>query len=234
MRIKGFKMPVTSGPATPGTQPGAPTPNTPKGCNKRLLAMVGAGLATAMLVIFGIKQCSNKNAAYDERDAARAETEQVAARANAIIDSLSNVNDALDRARRDCNSTVNARDEEIGALNDSILALNDSLENAARQLQEARKPRQQRQPQRQPRRNNTQPRRGNTQPRQDVQNNPAGNNNTVRPVNVGDNNSGTVIVGDNNTVVVSASRATVNAAADTLKQHTVTITCQWIGTRRVK
>ena len=204
-------MPVTPELETPELE------TSPNGSGKRFLAMVGAGLAAAVLLVFGIKQCSNKNTAYDERDAARNETEQVATRANAVIDSLNNVNGALDRARRECNSVVGAKDEQIDALNDSIMVLKDSLQNAARQLQKVRKPR-----------------RNNTQTRQNVQNKSAGNN-AGRPASIDNNNGGTVIVGDNNTVVVSTGTcATVNAAADTLKQHTVTITRQWIGTRRVK
>ncbi len=211
--------------------------------NKRVLVATGAGVAASILLVFGITQCSSKNDAYDERDAARAETEQVLSRANEVIDSLCTANAGLKRAQQDCNTVVSEQEGQIDALNDSIAALaaskdsiaalNDSLQNAARQLQETRKPRQQRQPQRQPRRDNTQPRRDDVQPRQDVQNNPGANNAGVS-VTVGNDNSGAVIVGDNNTVIVAKECASVNVAADTLKQHTVTITRQWIGTRRVK
>ncbi len=218
--------------------------------NKRVLVATGAGVAASILLVFGITQCSSKNDAYDERDAVRAETEQVLSRANEVIDSLCTANAGLKRAQQDCNTVVSEQEGQIDALNDSIAALaaskdsiaalNDSLQNAARQLQETRKPRQQRQPQRQPRRDNTQPRRDDVQPRrddvqprQDVQNNPGANNAGVS-VTVGNDNSGAVIVGDNNTVIVAKECASVNVAADTLKQHTVTITRQWIGTRRVK
>lgn len=221
--------------------------------NKKMLVAVSSGVAAAVIFCFGIKQCTDKKSAYAERDAAKAKTEQivkeandVAARANVVIDSLCDENSALRRANHECDTISENQANEIDALNDSISSLNESLQDAARKLEDAQKQKvrpavRKTQPRKQkitspgaPEKVRRATRRMPGTPRVQVVD---GDEVVVqRPgqgtVVVGDGNA--VVVGNGNTVVVNANREKVNAATDTLKQYSVTITRQWIGKRRVK
>lgn len=222
--------------------------------NKTALAAVSSGVAAAVIFCFGIKQCTDKKSAYAERDDAKAKTEQVVkevndvvGRANVVIDSLRDENSALRREIHECDTVSGNLVDEVNALNDSISSLNESLQDAARKLEDAQKQK-------------VRPAGRRTQPRKQKITGP-GAPEKVRPgatrrmpetprvqvvsgdevvveqprkgtVVVGDGNA--VVVGNGNTVVVNANREKVNAATDTLKQYSVTITRQWIGKRRVK
>ena len=221
--------------------------------NKNMLVGISSGVAAAMIFCFGIKQCADKKSAYAERDAAKAKTEQivkkandVTTRANVVIDSLCDENSALRRANHECDTISENQANEIDALNDSISSLNESLQDAARKLEDAQKQKvrpavRKTQPRKQkiagrgaPEKVRRATRRMPGTPRVQV----VGGDEVVvqRPgqgtVVVGDGNA--VVVGNGNTVVVNANREKVNAATDTLKQYSVTITRQWIGKRRVK
>ena len=221
--------------------------------NKSMLVGISSGVAAAMIFCFGIKQCADKKSAYAERDAAKAKTEQivkkandVTARANVVIDSLYDENSALRHANQECDTISENQANEIDALNDSISSLNESLQDAARKLENAQKQKvrpavRKTQPRKQkiagrgaPEKVRRATRRMPGTPRVQV----VGGDEVVvqRPgqgtVVVGDGNA--VVVGNGNTVVVNANREKVNAATDTLKQYSVTITRQWIGKRRVK
>lgn len=221
--------------------------------NKKMLVAVSSGVAAAVIFCFGIKQCADKKSAYAERDAAKAKTEQivkkandVTTRANVVIDSLYDENSALRRVNRECDTISENQANEIDALNDSISSLNESLQDAARKLEDAQKQKvrpavRKTQPRKQkiagrgtPEKVRRATRRMPGTPRVQV----VGGDEVVvqRPgqgtVVVGDGNA--VVVGNGNTVVVNANREKVNAATDTLKQYSVTITRQWIGKRRVK
>lgn len=217
--------------------------------NKKMLVGISSGVAAAVIFCFGIKQCTDKKSAYAERDAAKAKTEQIvkkanddAARADVVIDSLYDENSALRRANQECDTISENQANEIDALNDSISSLNESLQDAARKLEDAQKQKvrpagRKTQPRKQkitglgaPEKVRRATRRMPGTPRvQVVEGDQRPGQGTVV---VGDGNA--VVVGNGNTVVVNANREKVNAATDTLKQHTVTITRQWIGTRRVK
>lgn len=215
--------------------------------NKTALAAVSSGVAAAVIFCFGIKQCTDKKSAYAERDAAKAKTEQIVKKANVVIDSLRDENSALRREIHECDTVSGNLVDEVNALNDSISSLNESLQDAARKLEDAQKQK-------------VRPAGRRTQPRKQKITGP-GAPEKVRPgatrrmpetprvqvvsgdevvveqprkgtVVVGDGNA--VVVGNGNTVVVNANREKVNAATDTLKQYSVTITRQWIGKRRVK
>lgn len=215
--------------------------------NKNMLVGISSGVAAAVIFCFGIKQCTDKESAYAERDATKAKTEQIvkkAARADVVIDSLYDENSALRRANQECDTISENQANEIDALNDSISSLNESLQDAARKLEDAQKQKVRpavRQPRKQkitgpgaPEKVRRATRRMPGTPRVQV----VGGDEVVvqRPgqgtVVVGDGNA--VVVGNGNTVVVNANREKVNAATDTLKQYSVTITRQWIGKRRVK
>ena len=217
--------------------------------NKNMLVAISSGVAAAVIFCFGIKQCADKKSAYAERDAAKAKTEQIvkkAARADVVIDSLYDENSALRRANHECDTISENQANEIDALNDSISSLNESLQDAARKLEDAQKQKvrpagRKTQPRKQkitgpgaPEKVRRATRRMPGTPRVQVV---EGDEVVVqRPgqgtVVVGDGNA--VVVGNGNTVVVNANREKVNAATDTLKQYSVTITRQWIGKRRVK
>lgn len=215
--------------------------------NKTALAAVSSGVAAAVIFCFGIKQCTDKKSAYAERDDAKAKTEQVVKEVNVVIDSLCDENSALRREIHECDTVSGNLVDEVNALNDSISSLNESLQDAARKLEDAQKQK-------------VRPAVRRTQPRKQKITGP-GAPEKVRPgatrrmpetprvqvvggdevvvqrpgqgtVVVGDGNA--VVVGNGNTVVVNANREKVNAATDTLKQYSVTITRQWIGKRRVK
>lgn len=221
--------------------------------NKTTLAAVSSGVAAAVIFCFGIKQCTDKKSAYAERDDAKAKTEQVVkevndvvGRANVVIDSLRDENSALRREIHECDTVSGNLVDEVNALNDSISSLNESLQDAARKLEDAQKQKvrpagRRTQPRKQkitgpgaPEKVRRATRRMPGTPRVQV----VGGDEVVvqRPgqgtVVVGDGNA--VVVGNGNTVVVNANREKVNAATDTLKQYSVTITRQWIGKRRVK
>lgn len=213
--------------------------------NKKMLVAISSGVAAAVVFCFGIKQCADKESAYAERDAAKAKTEQivkkangVATRANVVIDSLCDENSALRRANHECDTISENQANEIDALNDSISSLNESLQDAARKLEVAQKqkvrpasrktqPRKQEKVRRATRRMPGTPRVQVVDGDEVVVQRPG-----QGTVVVGDGNA--VVVGNGNTVVVNANREKVNAATDTLKRYSVTITRQWIGKRRVK
>lgn len=210
--------------------------------NKNMLVGISSGVAAAVIFCFGIKQCTDKKSAYAERDAA----EQIVKKANVVIDSLCDENSALRRANRECDTVSGNLVDEVNALNDSISSLNESLQDTARKLEDAQKQKvrpavRKTQPRKQkitgpgaPEKVRRATRRMPGTPRVQV----VGGDEVVvqRPgqgtVVVGDGNA--VVVGNGNTVVVNANREKVNAATDTLKQYSVTITRQWIGKRRVK
>lgn len=221
--------------------------------NKNMLVGISSGVAAAVIFCFGIKQCTDKKSAYAERDDAKAKTEQivkkvndVVGRANVVIDSLRDENSALRREIHECDTVSGNLVDEVNALNDSISSLNESLQDAARKLEDAQKQKvrpagRKTQPRKQkitgpgaPEKVRRATRRMPGTPRVQV----VGGDEVVvqRPgqgtVVVGDGNA--VVVGNGNTVVVNANREKVNAATDTLKQYSVTITRQWIGKRRVK
>lgn len=221
--------------------------------NKKMLVAISSGVAAAVIFCFGIKQCTDKESAYAERDAAKTKTEQVVkevndvvGRANVVIDSLRDENSALRREIHECDTVSGNLVDEVNALNDSISSLNESLQDAARKLEDAQKQKvrpagRRTQPRKQkitgpgaPEKVRRATRRMPGTPRVQV----VGGDEVVvqRPgqgtVVVGDGNA--VVVGNGNTVVVNANREKVNAATDTLKQYSVTITRQWIGKRRVK
>lgn len=214
--------------------------------NKTTLAAVSSGVAAAVIFCFGIKQCTDKKSAYAERDDAKAKTEQVVKEVNVVIDSLCDENSALRREIHECDTVSGNLVDEVNALNDSISSLNESLQDAARKLEDAQKQKvrpagRRTQPRKQkitgpgaPEKVRRATRRMPGTPRVQV----VGGDEVVvqRPgqgtVVVGDGNA--VVVGNGNTVVVNANREKVNAATDTLKQYSVTITRQWIGKRRVK
>lgn len=221
--------------------------------NKNMLVGISSGVAAAVIFCFGIKQCTDKKSAYAERDDAKAKTEQVVkevndvvGRANVVIDSLRDENSALRREIHECDTVSGNLVDEVNALNDSISSLNESLQDAARKLEDAQKQKvrpagRRTQPRKQkitgpgaPEKVRRATRRMPGTPRVQVV---EGDEVVVqRPgqgtVVVGDGNA--VVVGNGNTVVVNANREKVNAATDTLKQYSVTITRQWIGKRRVK
>lgn len=220
------------------TGTGGPAPATGTGKTKKWwIIHVAAGVAAVALVVFGMKQCSDKDAERDEKELAKTEL----ARAVQKLDSCANVIDEAVQTVNQLNNktqsqlrVINEQCDSIIVLNDSIDVLNDSLTNVNAQLVDCRNSK----PRPTKTRSSRQTRPAIRQPgdrRQGTSNavvvaqqtTPAAGASVNANVNANQNN-GAIVVGNGNTVVVN-SGATA-AAVDTMRRVTRTrriiVNCQ--------
>lgn len=100
-----------------------------------------AGVAAAILLAFGVTQCSGKKSERDEKEKAQTEVSTAADKLNtaaAKIDSLLTANRGLGADNRAKADTIRMQRDSIATLNDSIVVLNDSLDIVNDQLTDCR------------------------------------------------------------------------------------------------
>ncbi len=221
---------------------GGPAPATGTGKTKKWwLIHAAAGVAAVALVVFGMKQCSDKDAERDEKELAKTELARAVCRLDSCVNLIGDAAQTIKGLQREVDSqtrVISSQNDSIIVLNDSIDVLNDSLTNVNEQLVDCRnsKPR--------PTKTNS----GNRCPRQTKpvvrqsknrrqatsnavvvaqQTTPAAGASVNANVNANQNN-GAIVVGNGNTVVVN-SGATA-AAVDTMRRVTRTrriiVNCQ--------
>lgn len=103
--------------------------------NKKVLVHTGAAVAGALLIIFGISQCSNKRNERAAKDAALRNAAQKEAQVIEASKTLERAAIAIDSLLTD--NGIKA--DSIVVLNDSIQVLNDSLDLTKSQLADCRK-----------------------------------------------------------------------------------------------
>ena len=176
-----------------------------KKLNMKVLAGVGAGIATIALLAFGVTQCSSKQSAREERDNYKSAYENL-------------------------NGQVNQLEKENAALRDSLdytAAKLNECEKGKRCVR-AQTPAKKKS---QPKKSQAQPQQKQQQQKKCAPA-PCGGNKVV--VRDDAQNNGTIVVGNNNNVVVVNNNAK-QVAADTVKRvHTITATRIWYSKVKVK
>lgn len=110
--------------------------NKPKGMfmtkkTRNILVHTGAGVAALLLVVFGVKQCSDKNDARSDLDAVRAEAESITNNCNEMALTYEQaLKDYAGRAQVVVDSLAN----ELVVRDSTIAVLRDSLDVTAKKL----------------------------------------------------------------------------------------------------
>lgn len=220
------------------TGTGGPAPATGTGKTKKWwIIHVAAGVAAVALVVFGMKQCSDKDAERDEKESVKYELARAAQKLDScvnVIDEAARTVNQLNNKTQSQSRLINEQCDSIIVLNDSIDVLNDSLTNVNAQLADCRNskprptktrcPRQTRPAVRQP---------GNR--RQGTSNavvvaqqpTPAAGAAVNANVNA-DQNNGAIVVGNGNNVVVNsgATAAVVDTMRRVTRTRRIVINCQ--------
>lgn len=179
-----------------------------KKLNMRVLAGVGAGIATIALLAFGVTQCSSKQSAIADRDNYKSAYENL-------------------------NGQVERLEDENAALRDSLdytAAKLNECEKGKRCVRAQTPAKKKSQPKKSPVKQ--QPKQSQKQPQKSNASAPCGGNKVV--VRDDAQNNGTIVVGNNNNVVVVNNNAK-QVAADTVKRvHTITATRIWYSKVKAK
>ena len=104
------------------------------GTRKWWIVHTAAGVAAVLLMVFGVSQCSNKNAERSENDDLKKSVVRSSAAldsARATVERVRNVNEYLVRDNR-------AKADTIKMQRDSIIVLNDSLDVVNKKLVDCR------------------------------------------------------------------------------------------------
>ncbi|MBQ5699773.1 MAG: hypothetical protein IIV74_00570 [Alphaproteobacteria bacterium] len=208
------------------------------------LIHAAAGVAAMALVVFGMKQCSDKDAERDEKELAKTELARAVCRLDSCVNVIGDAAKTIKGLQREVdsqtriissqNDSIAMQNDSIVVLNDSIVVLNDSLTNVNAQLADCRNSKPRPTKTRCPRQTKPAVRQSGNR-RQGTSNavvvaqqtTPAAGAAVNANVNANQNN-GAIVVGNGNNVVVN-SGATA-AAVDTMRRVTRTrriiVNCQ--------
>lgn len=176
-----------------------------KKLNMKVLAGVGAGIATIALLAFGVTQCSSKQSAIADRDNYKSAYENLNGQVERLEDENAALRDSLDYTAAKLNECEKGK-------------------RCVRAQTPAKK-------KSQPRKSQAQPQQKQQQQKK-CASAPCGGGKVIVRDNA--QNNGTIVVGNNNNVVVVNNNAK-QVAADTVKRvHTITATRIWYSKVKAK